>query len=43
LDYLSIALNLDVLFRCASTDSEHYQGGNRKNRGLKILFVIKAD
>jgi hypothetical protein len=25
LDYLSIALNLDVLFRCASTDSEHYQ------------------
>jgi hypothetical protein len=26
LDYLSIALNLDVLFRCASTDSEHYLG-----------------
>ena len=25
MDYLSIALNLDVLFRCASTDSEHYQ------------------
>jgi hypothetical protein len=25
LDYLSIALNLDVLFRCASTDSEHYR------------------
>jgi hypothetical protein len=27
LDYLSIALNLDVLFRCASTDSEHYPIG----------------
>ena len=27
MDYLSIALNLDVLFRCASTDSEHYQKG----------------